>query len=443
MKRLARCIVFLAICLLSLALSPRLSAAETVSSKIEKPSIAHWTFDADSAEAVLDHSGGGNNATFAVGRPSFGDGLFDKAIHFAGTHRLQTPGKPDFSKSERISLSAWVLPSAFARHNEIFRKEDGDKRVLFSFQENGHVLSLGLNVGGYVECDAPIKPTQVLDGLWHHCAATFDGKAMRVYLDGREIGSLERPGKIAAGGTAAGCIGSTNGRECFQGAMDDLRIYGDALTGEEVAQLYDGGRRMLEQYREKLEKKLLAHKERLRSLNITGESLTEALANSRRSLVENGVPLNDPIVGDALKLLSTRYAEDYRAFASRAGMTPDQYLRSPDKGLNAKLARRLIEPVVEYMPLTENQWKRQSPEDLKRWKEIAAIHRKYEKLTKLGEAAYNSPEWIDVLVEAYRRSGSVPQRPRVQEAVAPYVKPSTPATRSLPADTARESLRRD
>ena len=40
---------------------------------------------------------------------------------------------------------------------------------------------------------------QVLDGAWHHCAATFDGRWMRVYFDGKEIGKLERPGKNPGG----------------------------------------------------------------------------------------------------------------------------------------------------------------------------------------------------------------------------------------------------
>ena len=52
-----------------------------------------------------------------------------------------------------------------------------------------------VNIGGYVECDAKIDPVQVLDGAWHHTAATFDGKFMRVYLDDAQIGSLERPGR--------------------------------------------------------------------------------------------------------------------------------------------------------------------------------------------------------------------------------------------------------
>jgi hypothetical protein len=209
---------------------------------IDKPLVAHWTFDEAFGEAVRDVSGNGHDASPA--RPASlkrVQGVFGAALEFTGRHMLQVPGKPDFSKVQRIALSAWVKPTKFEKYNEIFRKDDGDQRVLFSFQEHARILSLGLNVGGYVECDASIRPEQVTDGQWHHCAASFDGKTMRVYLDGQEIGSLKRQGTITAGGAAPGCIGSSSGGECFQGVMDDLRIYAEPLTAQEVARLCDNG----------------------------------------------------------------------------------------------------------------------------------------------------------------------------------------------------------
>ena len=71
------------------------------------------------------------------------------------------------------------------------------------------MLSFGLDVGGYIECDAPVDAGRVLDGAWHHCAATFDGRHMRVFLDGEEAGSLERPGTIALQPDAPAFIGSS------------------------------------------------------------------------------------------------------------------------------------------------------------------------------------------------------------------------------------------
>ena len=53
------------------------------------------------------------------------------------------------------------MPTDLSSYREIFRKEDGDQRILFSYQDNGAILSLGLNINGYVEFDAKIDPRQV------------------------------------------------------------------------------------------------------------------------------------------------------------------------------------------------------------------------------------------------------------------------------------------
>ena len=206
--------------------------------------IAHWTFDGPQADRWPDQSGRGHDAanreTSAALKPS--PGLLEGAVHFEGQHRLAVEAHQDFATLQQITFSVWVRPEGFDQYNEIFRKEDGDNRLLFAFQNNGSILSLGLNVGGYIECDAPVDPACLLDGLWHHCAATFDGKTMRVFLDGRQIGSLDRPGAIASGGNAPACIGSSNGGECFRGAMDELQIDCVALNTEEIGRLYAPGR---------------------------------------------------------------------------------------------------------------------------------------------------------------------------------------------------------
>jgi len=411
---------------------------------VDKALIAYWTFDEDSGVTCRDSSGKGNDASSAQGgHPTRAIGLFGNAAGFSGSHNVRVPGKPDFGKIEKITLSAWTLPARFDRYNEIFRKEDGDRRVLFSFQENGTILSLGLNVNGYVECDARIEPAQVLDGIWHHCAATFDGRVIRVYLDGRQIGSLERSGSIVAGGTAPGCIGSSNGGECFQGLMDDLRIYQDALTVEQIGQLYRNGLEPLKRYRKELEKQLLAQEEHLRSLDMSGKSFAEMLANTRKGLVEKRIPLQGRLANAVSKILRVRFPDDCREFHKQTGMTPEQYLVSQDPEINAKLAQRLMGLLLEYRPLTENQWKRQTPEDLKKWKEIEAVEREFEQLKKLGDEARFSPKWIDVILRAGQRKELIHARPTAREAVAPYVTPSTPETRSLTADEAREALQRD
>ena len=237
--------------------------------EIEKPLIAYWTFDELLGGHCADQSGNGCDAAPAKwDAPGLEriEGPFDGAMSFLGSHSLQVPGKPDFSELPKLSISVWLMPSDLSGNREIFRKEDGPNRVRLAFQDHGAAIVFGLNVNGYVECRAPIDPKRILDGNWRHCAATFDGRAMRVYLDGKEIGALERPGRIVAGGDAPACIGSANGEAGFLGAMDELRIYRDALAPAEIAQIYDHGARALARFAESpgageptIEKPLLAH----------------------------------------------------------------------------------------------------------------------------------------------------------------------------------------
>jgi hypothetical protein len=325
------------------------------------------------------------------------------------------------------------MPTDLSGFREIFRQECGN-RLLFSFQESGAILSLGLNVNGYEECDAPIKPEKLLDGQWHHCAATFDGQFMRVYLDAKEIGALQRPGKTATDPTTPGFIGSLNGTsEHFQGALDDLRIYKAALTPEQIALLHGRGLQSLQQFAKQLEG-------RLNAFYSPGGSFAETLASSREKLLEGKGALDADLAGVMMGRLRASFPEDYEHFASWTGASPLEYLTSRDNPFQVEHAGRLVELLLEYKPLTERQKAKQTPEEARQWEEAAAIARRFEALKARGEAARFSPEWIELMFEAGRR---IQFRPYVSEAVAPYVHPETPPTRSLSKAEAREMLERD
>jgi hypothetical protein len=345
--------------------------------------IAHWTFDGDAEGTCVDSSGNKYNA-LARGEVNRVPGVLGTAIGFSGGHSVSCAGKPDFSGLKEITLSAWAMPSRFERYNEIFRKDDGNSRVLFSFQEHGSILSLGLNIGGYVECDAPIDPAKVADGQWHHCAATFDGRIMRVYLDGKQVGSLARTGAITAGGGAPGCIGSTNDREHFQGAMDDLRIYCRALTPEEVVGLA------------KWDAEELAGKAKATARAVA------ALPPGRPA--PKRAPQGKP-----------------------APLTPAQQ----------------VDAMCEYLPLTEGQWANLPAEEAGKWREVVDIKRAFEQLSALDPEKKAVDKW-SALVARIKAMDVIHERPRQREAVAPrVVKPVTPETRRLSDAEALSALHRD
>ena len=398
--------------------------------------IAWWRFDEPAGDVCKDSSGNGHDASPEPGSgKGLGrvDGLFDRALNLSGQHMLRVPGRPDFSGRQKLSFSGWVKPAGFDRYNEIFRKEDGEQRVLFSFQETGTFLSLGLNIGGYVECRAKLDPLDVLDGQWHHCAATFDGEWLRVYLDGRSIGQLNRPGPLTAGGSAPGFIGSSDGHECFQGALDDLRIYGEVLAPIDVLALFRSGQAGLERFARERE-------ERLAAVYAPGASLAETLARTRAKLLEKHRSADREAVAAVAACAKQRHSQDYADFVRATGLKPADYLQATSANYNIHETERLIELLLEYKPLTDAQWRKQSPTGLKQWQASEEYKKKLEDLKARGDDAQCSPEWLDLMVAIGRK---VQRRPYVQEAVAPYVKPHTPETRSLSKDEAREALERD
>ena len=398
------------------------------------PPIAHWTFDQSQGEQWPDQSGREHDAT--AGKTTALQpltGLLQGAVRFKGKHRLATPSHQDFADLDQITFSVWVRPDSFDHYNEIFRKEDGTNRLLFAIQENGSILSLGLNVGGYIECDAPIDPALLLDGLWHHCAATFDGKTMRVYLDGREIHSLDRPGTITSGGKALACIGSSNGGECFQGGMDDLRIYATALSADQVGQLYAPGRQaQLERIREQ--------EEALARIYVSKDTFSESLAAARQRFAEAKVTLDPALAAAMARRVAADFPEEVRRLTSYTGLSPWTYVQGDDEQVHHQPLERLVALMTEYRPLTEHQRSRITEAEAQKWAEVDRLEAEAKGLLAAGASAAHSPRWLDLMLAAGSR---IDFRPVEREAVAPYVPPYTPPTRTRSAAEADELLRRD
>ncbi len=100
----------------------------------------------------------------------------------------------------------------------------------------------------------------------------------------------------------------------------------------------------------------------------------------------------------------------------------------------------LADLLLEYMPLTESQWNKQTPEQIQGWQEAQTLARRLRDMIDGEDAARLTPERIELMIEAARR---IDFRPVIHERVAPYVRPETPATHAPSPAEAAERLRRD
>jgi hypothetical protein len=123
----------------------------------------------------------------------FISGRSGKALSFNGkdqTLRVKSyPGlKPT---SGRITFAAWIRPHMVPDGwFIIYRKEDGNARQLFAVGGPGENCGLWCGLGidaGYVEIGGQIMRDDLLDGKWHHVAATYDGSNVSLFHNGRQI----------------------------------------------------------------------------------------------------------------------------------------------------------------------------------------------------------------------------------------------------------------
>ena len=181
---------------------------------------------------------------FGTYAAEYSDGKLGKALILDGSsHTVKIPHYAGLKPAKAITISAWIKPERVGKGGwqwqEIYRKEDGNARVLMAIgeREKKHSLCFGLGIDGkFVEHGAPLAPSKLLDGKWHLVSVTFDGKAMKFYADGEEIGATTKAtGSIDTQGEAPAYIGSDKGtREFFKGGIDDVRLYNRALSTGEI-----------------------------------------------------------------------------------------------------------------------------------------------------------------------------------------------------------------
>ena len=181
--------------------------------------IAHWTFD------ELD----GKVATFDRTRGHVDAGSLDV-------------------KGSAITLAARFRAASFAgsgQDGRIVSKATGaqeqDHYWMVSSWRAGKAVRLRFRLKADGSTSTLIAGSGDLEtGAWTHVAAVYDGRTMRLYKDGRAVGSMPKTGAIDVDASVPAWIGDNPpdaGSRPFLGLMDDVRIYSRALTAGEVADL--------------------------------------------------------------------------------------------------------------------------------------------------------------------------------------------------------------
>jgi beta-galactosidase len=130
---------------------------------------------------------------------------------------------------QALTLEAWVTPTGLAQYGPILGK--GDTQYMLRAAQKS--LDFFIYDGGWVMVSAPHPADWV--GREHHVAATFDGKALRLFADGKQLAEKAYTGQIRGSSYPVNVArNSQHTSRHFPGRVDAARIYRAALSPDQL-----------------------------------------------------------------------------------------------------------------------------------------------------------------------------------------------------------------
>lgn len=176
--------------------------------------------------------------------PSFSSGKVGQGM--AAGNAFQVADAADLHP-QSFTVDAWVthtdsggnLPAAFVFANSGSDQAHG---IELDTRPNGQV-DFYIN-GGTTGGGLGAAPGSINDGQFHHLAGTYDGAVMRLYIDGTQVGQTAVVTTVNYEPGAPLVIGSrqnTGATYGWPGVIDEVQLFGRALSPQEIKALYAKG----------------------------------------------------------------------------------------------------------------------------------------------------------------------------------------------------------
>ncbi|TSC82175.1 MAG: hypothetical protein G01um101419_662 [Parcubacteria group bacterium Gr01-1014_19] len=213
-----------------------------------------WSFNGKdlSGTTATDRGSGGNNGTLTNG-PTVTPGIIGQALNLDGVNDfVSIADHATLDLTGSVTMSAWIkhTSSTIKDWEAIITKGDSAYRLHLCGNSTfcggtptNDAISVAITGTG---CASNGTTSNVIPELnrWYHVAATYNGSAAIIYVDGVLNAESSCSGSISTNAHALyiGENAESTGRQ-WTGEIDEVRLYNRALTAAEVAILYRSGRR--------------------------------------------------------------------------------------------------------------------------------------------------------------------------------------------------------
>ncbi len=215
--------------------------------------VARYTFDDVSGSTVVNGGSGGvtMNGTLASGAAIVAGGRFGNAVSLTGGASVNINNPVIAMGNTGVwTMSAWVKTttagssiltksngSGWASGNTVFYLGDGVSAG------SGGIPSAVRWGGGFLQVSS--NATSVIDGNWHMVTYVNSGGIYSIYVDG--VAQSLSSGNSSFSNTDVGAIvrlgvttSNSDGTTNFNGLLDDVQFYSQALSPAQIAAIYQG-----------------------------------------------------------------------------------------------------------------------------------------------------------------------------------------------------------
>jgi len=211
--------------------------------------IGSWKFEETSGTTAYDSSTYINNGTIN-GIPTQTTGSCGMALNFDGIDDYITvPNSTSINAiTNKITIMAWVYNTPTGNTHDIM------ERWLYGTGVNERSYNLYINANGKISFGLSSDGTStnakwltsqdsITGSQWTHIAATSDGSTMKIYINGvLDANTLAAPSSIfvSSGDIHIGSWEYNSGlwTNLFNGAIDEIKLYKQALTLQEIQNEY-------------------------------------------------------------------------------------------------------------------------------------------------------------------------------------------------------------
>jgi Concanavalin A-like lectin/glucanases superfamily len=208
--------------------------------------IAHWKMDEGEGQVTEDASGHGCQARLGAlavmesTDPEWVGGrkVFTAALAFDGDDFVEVRNAAVLEPAA-ITVEVWARACKLSPNGYLVSK-GAQERVSSYCLTTGESSGLTFRVfDGKQEYLSPDAGPELWNGGWHHVAGTYDGQAVRLFVDGTEVGSGMPASAPIQYGLATHNdlnIGAFRGtsEHGFVGQIDEVRIWSGALSAIQI-----------------------------------------------------------------------------------------------------------------------------------------------------------------------------------------------------------------